>query len=201
MPSSRARVGDLVRRPRPAELFERDAEVHDLDLRGVDLARADHEVGGALRDGERDVGERLERPVGDLLEPGGRGQVGVLVQDGRNAPDGARHPAERRRAVAMKVQDVDPLAIDDLQQRRQRQRIELAALEVGDVDAQLLERFLGEVFLAQADERDAEPLAVEARNHPAEQPLDAVHPRSLPAEVIADLQDVQRALADFRHRG
>src|SRR5207237_455501 len=28
-------------------------------------------------------------------------------------------------------------------------------------------------------------------DHPREQALDAVHPRSLPAEVIADLQDVQ----------
>src|SRR5204863_6038233 len=32
---------------------------------------------------------------------------------------------------------------------------------------------------------------IEARDHPAEEPLDAVHARPLPAEVIADLEDVQ----------
>ena len=37
---------------------------------------------------------------------------------------------------------------------------------------------------------------VEARDHPGEQPLHAVHPRAFPAEVIADLQDVQ-----FPHPG
>ena len=93
----------------------------------------------------------------------------------------------------MQVQDVDLLAIDDAQQVAQRQRIEFRSLQVGDVDALRLERLFREVLLAQTDERDAETVGVEARNHPAEQALDAVHPRSFPAEVIADLQHVQQS--------
>jgi hypothetical protein len=44
-----------------------------------------------------------------------------------------------------------------------------------------------EVLLAEAD---SDTLYARGRSadHPREQPLDAVHPRSLPAEVIADLQ-------------
>ncbi len=49
-------------------------------------------------------------------------------------------------------------------------------------------------FSPQADQRDVVARRIEARDHPAEQPLDAVHPRPLPAEVIADLQHVQLAL-------
>src|SRR4029079_7715046 len=33
--------------------------------------------------------------------------------------------------------------------------------------------------------------APEAGDHPAEEPLNAVHPRAFPAEVIANLKDVQ----------
>ena len=46
---------------------------------------------------------------------------------------------------------------------------------------------------AQADQRDVEPRSVEARNHPREQPLDPVHAGAGPAEVIADVDDVQLA--------
>src|SRR4029453_9693172 len=58
-----------------------------------------------------------------------------------------------------------------------------------DVDAQRVERLFREVLLAQADERDFESFAIEARDHPGKQPLPAVHPRSFPPEVIADLQN------------
>ena len=147
------------------------------------------------RHGERDVGHGLEQPIGDLLKPGGVGQVRVLVQDRRDAPPRGREAAEGRRAVAVHVQDVDPLRVDETQHGGKRERVELAALEIGDVDAERVERFFRQVLLAKADERDVEPVAIEARDHPAEQPLDAVHPRPLPSEVVADLQHVQRSHA------
>ena len=62
---------------------------------------------------------------------------------------------------------------------------------IGDVDAELLERVFGQILPAQADQRDVEARLVEARNHPREQALHAVHARPLPAEVIADVDDVQ----------
>ena len=91
----------------------------------------------------------------------------MLVQDCRQAAHCAGQPAERRRPVAVQMQDVDLLAVDDLQQRGQRQRIELRLVQVRDVDAERFERFLREILLPQADERDIEALAVETRNHPA----------------------------------
>ena len=139
--------------------------------------------------------------VGDFLEPRRVGEVGVLVDDGRQAAHRPGDPPERRRAVAVKVQDVDLLAIDHLQQRRQRRRIELRLVQIRDVDADRLERFLRQVLLPQADERHVVALRVEARNHPGEEPLDAVHPRSFPAEVIADLQDVQLHRFSTARRG
>ena len=93
----------------------------------------------------------------------------------------------------MQVQDVDLLAIDHLEQCGQRRGIELGLVQVGDVDAERLERFLRQVLLPQADERDVEARLVEARDHPREQPLHPVHARPFPAEVIADLQDVELA--------
>ena len=71
-------------------------------------------------------------------------------------PQRRRQAAERGRPVAVEVQDVDLLPIDDPQQRRERQRVELRPLQVGDVDAEGVERFLRQVLLAQADERDVE---------------------------------------------
>src|SRR5207249_11445094 len=68
-PELTPRIGDLSRRARPAEFFERHTEVHDLHLRCRNLTRPDDEFGRALRDGERDVGKRLERAIRDLLEP------------------------------------------------------------------------------------------------------------------------------------
>ena len=108
-----------------------------------------------------------------------------------NAPHRGRQPAERRRAVAVQMNDVGLAPIELLQQRRQRRRIELRPMQVGDVDAELVERVRRQVALAQADERNVEPLAVEARDHPREQPLDAVHARTGPPEVVADVDDVQ----------
>ena len=46
-------------------------------------------------------------------------------------------------------------------------------------------------FLRRLTSETLKRVAIEPRNHPREQPLDAVHPRPFPAEVIADLQDVQ----------
>ena len=105
-------------RARPAELLERRAEIDDLDLLGRHSRAPRHEVRGALRHGERDVGVRLQQPIGDFLEPGRVGEVRVLVQDRRQPPHRPRQPAERRRAVAVQVQDVDLLPVDDLEQRR-----------------------------------------------------------------------------------
>ena len=187
-------VRDLLGGPFAAELLERHAQVHDLHLRRRDLPRPDDEVRRALRDGQRDVGRRLEAPVGDLLIPRRVGEVGVLVHDGRNPPQRPDQAAERRRAVAVEVQDVDLLGVDDAEQRRKRARIELRSLEIRDVDAQRVERLFREVLFPQADQRDAEAVAIEPRNHPAEQALDAVHPRPFPAEVVADLENVQRSV-------
>ena len=106
-------------------------------------------------------------------------------------PHGAGQPAERRRAIPVQVQDVDLLAVDDLQQRRQRRGIELRPVQVLDVDAEAVERLLGQVLLSQADQRDVEAGRVEPRDHPREQALDAVHARAFPPQVIAHLQDVQ----------
>jgi hypothetical protein len=119
----------------------------------------------------------------------------VLVQDRRNVPHRGGEPAKGRRAVAVEMKHVGLLAVDDRQERRQRHRIELRSLEIRDVDAERFERFLREVPFPQADQRHGKACRVEARNHPAEEPLDAVHPRALPTEVIADLQDFQRSLA------
>ena len=194
----RPRRGDIGGRPDRSELFERHAQIHDLHFRRRDLTRADHEIGRALRDGDGDVGVGLEEAVGDLLKPGRVGEVGVLVQDRRNPPPRRRHPAERRGAVPVQMEHIDLLAIDDVEQRRQGHRVELRPLQVGDVDAQLLQRLLREVFLAKAHERDVEPFAIEPRDHPREQALDAVHPRSFPAKVIADLQHVERSICHAR---
>ena len=102
----------------------------------------------------RDVGGRRQQPVGDLLEPGRVGQVGVLVNDDGNVPNRGRETSERARAVAVQVHDVGLPAVELLEQRRQRRRVELRAVHVGDVDAQLVERVVRQIALAQADERD-----------------------------------------------
>ncbi len=90
----------------------------------------------------------------------------------------------------MHVKNVNLLLIDNSEQGRQRECIELPALEVRDVYAERVERFFRQVLLAQTDQRHLESIPVEAWNHPPEEPFDAVHPRSLPTEVIAHLQNV-----------
>ena len=85
-----------------------------------------------------------------------------------------------------------------LSSARQRRRIELRFVQVGDVDAERLERLFRQVLLPQADQRHVVARRVEPRDHPGEEPLHAVHARALPAEVIADLQDVQLATAPRR---
>ena len=151
------------------------------------------EVRGRLRDGDGDVGRRREQTVGDLLEPGRVGQVGVLVNDGGNMTNRGREASERARAVAVEVHDVGLPAVELLEQRRQRRRVELRTMHVGDVDPELVERVVREIALAQADERDLEAGRVEAGDHPREEALDAVHARPGPAQVIADMDDVEGA--------
>ena len=53
----------------------------------------------------------------------------MLVQDGGNTAHGRGDAAERGRAVAVQVQDVDLLPIDDLQQRGQRRRDRISTCE------------------------------------------------------------------------
>src|SRR5262249_51900030 len=93
---------------------------------------------------------------------------------------------------AVQVQDVDLALVHDPKQGGECERIELRSIQIRDVDTERVERFLGEVLLTEADERNPEAIAIEARNHPAEEPFDSVHPRPLPPEVVAHLQDVQR---------
>src|SRR5262249_41546146 len=152
------------------------------------------EVRGAVRHGEGDVRGGFQQTVRDLLEPRSTAEGRMLVNDRGNASKRARPPAERRRAITMKMPGVDLLFVDDAEQRRQREWVELGALQVPDVDPKGVEGFLREVLLAQADERDLKPLPIEAGDHPAEQPLDAVHARPLPPEVIANLQDIERGI-------
>ena len=136
------RGGNFLCVPRPAELLERDAEIHHFHFRRIELARVDHEVGGAVRDRQRDVGCRLEHSIGDLLIPRRIGQIGVFVDDRRNAAQRTRQPAERGGAVPVQMKDVDLLLVDDAEQIRQRSRIEFRSLEIGDVDPERVERFL-----------------------------------------------------------
>ncbi len=184
---------DFVGRARAAELIVRRAQVHDFHLGRLDEPCMDDEFGGALRDRDGDIGVALESAIGDLLKPGRVGQVRVLVQDRGDTAHGRRQSSERRRAVAVEVKDVDLFLVDDLQQCRERRRIELAFVQIRDVDAEGVERFLRQVLLAQADERDVEAGGIEPGNHPGEQTLHAVHARAFPAEMIADLEHANHA--------
>ncbi len=125
----------------------------------------------------------------------------MLVHDHRNPAHRPRDPAERRGAVTVKVQYVDLFPVDDLQQRRQRGRIELRFVKVRDVDAKRVQRFLGQISFPQADQGDVEAAGIEPWDHPRKQPLDAVHARPFPAQVIAHLQHVQFARHALRGHG
>ncbi len=120
--------------------------------------------------------------------------VGVLVQDRRDAHPRGTQAAEGGRAVAVQMHDVGSLVLQHLEQVREGGRIELVPAEVGDVDAELLERVVRQVLLPQTDERGREARRVEARHHPGEQPLDPVHAGSGPPEVVAHMHDVQLAV-------
>src|SRR5688500_1128861 len=91
------------------------------------------------------------------------------------------------------MQNVGLLVSQDLQQRGIGRRIEFVPRQIRDVDAEFFERVGGKIFPAQADQRHVEAAVVESRNHPREQTLDAVHARSFPPEVNADVNDVQAA--------
>ena len=186
-----ARLGDFLGGPHAAELFERHTQIDDFGTLGRNQPCPCGEVRCRLRDGNRDVGRRRERAVGDLLEPGRIGEVGVLVNDNRDVTNRRREPPECARAVAVQVDDVGLSPIELLQNGRQRRRVELRPVHVGHVDPQLVERIVREVALTQADERHGEPGTIEPRNHPREEALDAVHARPGPPEVIADMNDVE----------
>ena len=171
----------------PAEFLVRGTEIDDLHLLRRHEPCVDDEVGSALRDGDGDVRVPLQQPIGDLLKPGRVRQIRVLMKDGRNAAHRGSHPPERRRAIPMEMEHIDLLPVDDFQQRRQRRRIELRFVQIGDVDAERVERFFGQVLLSEAHERHVKTRRIEARNHPCKQALDAVHARPFPAEMIADL--------------
>jgi len=68
----------------------------------------------------------------------------------------------------MQVQDVDALLVNEAKHGRQREGIELAALQIGDVDTEAVEGFFRKILFAEAEQRHVEPIAVEARNHPTE---------------------------------
>src|SRR6266545_496687 len=93
------------------------------------------------------------------------------------------------------MQDVDLLPIDHVQERGKRRRVEPGLVQVRDVDAERLQRFFRQILLAQAHEGHVIALGIEPGNHPREQPLDPVHPRPFPPEVIADLQHVHPTLS------
>src|SRR5262249_44929052 len=63
--------------------------------------------------------------------------------------------------------------------------------QIDDADPEVLEGVRRRVRMAQADQRDLELIAIEPRQHPREQALDAVQPRPGPSEVVADVDDVQ----------
>jgi hypothetical protein len=134
---------------------------------------------------------RRQHPVGNFLKPRRIRVIGVLVENRRDAHPPRAQAAERRGAVPVHMDDVRFLLAQHLQQFRIGPRVELLPAQVGYVDTELLQRILGQIFPAQADQRHLEAAAVEARNHPCEKAFDAVHARSLPAEVIADVHDVQ----------
>jgi hypothetical protein len=79
--------------------------------------------------------------VGDLLEPRSVGEVRVFVQDCGNVADCPGKPAKRRRPIPVQMKNVDALSIDYPQQITERQRVELRAFQIGDVDAQCVECF------------------------------------------------------------
>ena len=122
------RRGDFRRVALAAELLERHAQVDDFHFGLGHLPRLDDEIGCALRHGDRDVGVGRQQPVSNFLIPRRVGEVGVLVQDRGDAPDGRRHPSECRRAVSVQMKDIDLFAIDDIQERRPREGIESGAV-------------------------------------------------------------------------
>jgi hypothetical protein len=125
------------------------------------------------------------------LKPRRIGQIRMLVQNRWQLPPCTRDPSKCRRPVAVQMQYVDALPIDDSQQGGQSRGIEFRFMQVGDIDARRFQGLLGKVLLPQADERHVELLRVETRDHPCEKPLHSVDPRSFPAEMIANLKDVE----------
>ena len=194
MPSSRRAAAISVRAARAAELLERHAEIHDLHLRRAgSAARRTTNSAVLLRHGQRDVGGRLEQPVGDLLEPGRVGQVRVLVQDRRDAararPPAGRTSWRRSRACAgcrsASRRRARSIAGSVSGSNLPRSRYVMSIPSASRVSSE-------RSFFRRLTSETLKRVAVEPRDHPAEQPLDPVHPRPLPAEVVADLKDVER---------
>ena len=117
----------------------------------------------------------------------------MLVQNGWQAPACRRETPEGRGSIPVQMHDVGLLPVEFAQQVQQRRRIELRLGQIGDVDPPRFQRVLGRIRLAKTDQRYVEMIPIKAGNHPGEQTLHTVHPRAWPAQVVADLDDVQRA--------
>ena len=94
----------------------------------------------------------------------------------------------------MRLDDIDLETPQEPDKRGKRRRVELAFFEIVDREAVALELVFRPIFLAQAQKRDFETRFVEAGDHPRKEPLDPMHPRAFPPEVVANLQDF-----DFGH--
>ena len=129
IPSSR-RASSISSAVRDRLNSSRRTQIDHFHLGRGNLTGANDEVRCALRHGERDVGPRLEQSIGDLLKPRRVCEIRVFVHDRRNSPHGACEPSERRRAVSVKVKDVDLFCIDHMEQGAQCPRIELRPLQV-----------------------------------------------------------------------
>ena len=88
-----------------------------------------------------------------------------------------------------------------VQQVPERPRVEFRSVQICNLDAKTVECLFGEILPAEADQRHAEAIPIEAGDHPAKQALYAVHPRALPAQMVADLENVQYSAAHRKDRG
>ena len=185
--------GDLARGPRAGKLVEGRAKIDHMRALGRHEPRARRELRRRFRHRNRHVGVTREVQVGHLLEPGRVGVVRMLVQDRRNAHPRRAEATEGGRAVAVEVHDIGVLVLQHLQEMREGGGVELVTAQIRDVDAELLERVVRQVLPAQTHERCRHARAIEARHHPGEEPFHPVHAGAGPAQVVADVHDVERA--------
>ena len=91
----------------------------------------------------------------------------------------------------MHMQDVSLFFFQYSKQGWQRQRIKSTAVQIRHVNPESLEIILRLIPFSQTNQRNSEPLTIEAGNHPCKESLDAVHPRTGPPEMITDVYDIQ----------